>query len=198
MLRLGVIVIAMASSAGASFAAELACEGPFAKDSDHRRLVAAFGQANVIRKTVYEPEGLEVKASVVFPKDPARRLLVLWYDEKTLKRPARIVLEGSSWSGPQGLKIGSSIEAVETINGKAFALYGFDWDYGGSLAGWNGGALGNLPGGCSFSPIFESDDKAPPKALDAVVGDSTFASDSKAMRAARPRIRSLHLRYPQK
>ena len=34
--------IAMAMPAGRTFAAELACEGPFAKDSDHKRLVAAF------------------------------------------------------------------------------------------------------------------------------------------------------------
>ena len=52
MLRLGVILVAMALSAGGTFAAELACEGPFAKDSDHKRLVAAFGHANVIRKTI--------------------------------------------------------------------------------------------------------------------------------------------------
>ena len=69
MLRLGVILVAMALSAGGTFAAELACEGPFAKDSDHKRLVAAFGHANVIRKTIHDPEGAEVRASIVFPKD---------------------------------------------------------------------------------------------------------------------------------
>jgi len=197
LLRLGVILIAMGLSAGGTFAAELACEGPFAKDSDHKRLVAAFGRGNVVRKAIHDPEGVEVKASIVFPKDPARRLLVLWHDEKALKRPARVVLEGSSWSGPQGLKMGSPIEAVQRINGKPFTLYGFDWDYGGSTESWNGGALGNLPGGCIFSPIFEPDDTTSDEIQNAVSGDTQFASDSQAMRAAKGRIRSLHLRYPR-
>ena len=197
MLRLGVILVAMALSAGGTFAAELACEGPFAKDSDHKRLVAAFGHANVIRKTIHDPEGAEVRASIVFPKDSVRRVVVLWFDEKNLRRPARIDLVGSSWSGPKGLLIGSSIAAVERANGKPFTLYGFDWDYGGSTESWNGGALGNLPGGCAFAPIFEPDYTTSDEIQNAVSGDTPFASDSQAMRAAKVRIRSLHLRYPR-
>jgi hypothetical protein len=198
VLRLGVILVAMALSAGGTFAAELACEGPFAKDSDHKRLVAAFGAKNVIRKTVYEPEGLEVRASIVFPKDPVRRFVVLWFDEKNLRRPARIDLVGSSWSGPKGLLIGSSIAAVEQANGKPFTLYGFDWDYGGSTESWNGGALGNLPGDCAFAPIFEPDYTTSDEIQNAVSGDTQFASDSQAMRAAKVRIKDLALSYARK
>ncbi|MEE1611341.1 hypothetical protein [Microvirga sp. CF3016] len=66
-------------------------------------------------------------------------------------------LQGSGWSGPEGLRVGSPFKAVETVNGKPFILYGFEWDYGGTIESWNGGALGNLPGGCRFDPIFESD-----------------------------------------
>ncbi|WP_114948722.1 hypothetical protein [Microvirga calopogonii] len=181
-----------------AFADEITCRGPFAKDTDHKRLVASFGRENVIRTTVREPEGLAVRASIVFPKDPVRRLVVLWSDEKTLRRPVRIRLEGSGWSGPEGLRIGSPIEAVEKANGKPFTLYGFEWDYGGSIENWNGGALGTLPGGCTFSPVFETDDEAPSEALDAVSGDSRFASDTPAMRAAKPRIGSLALGYSQR
>jgi hypothetical protein len=195
MLRLGIAVVSMLVTAAHAFADELACQGPFAKDTDHKRLVAAFGHANVVRETVYEAEGLEVRASIVFPEDPARRLVVRWSDEKALRRPARIDLEGSGWTGPEGLRIGSPIETVEKANGRPFVLYGFEWDYGGSIESWKGGALGNRPGGCSFSPIFEGDDTAPEEALSAVAGDSQFASDSSAMKAARPRIRSLHLNY---
>lgn len=197
MLRLGVVVVGVFLTTTHVFADELACQGPFAKDTDHRRLVAAFGRANVIRKTVHEPEGLEVRASIVFPKNPAQRLVVLWSDEKALRRPARIDLEGSGWSGPEGLRIGSPIEAVEKANGRPFVLYGFEWDYGGRIESWKGGALGSLLGGCTFAPIFETDESATTEALDAVSGDTQFASDSSAMRAAKPRIRSLHLTYPQ-
>jgi hypothetical protein len=192
---LGFAIVGLCLSAGFAPADELDCQGPFAKDTDHKRLVAAFDHANVVRETVYEAEGLEVRASIVFPKDPARRLVVRWSDEKVLRHPARIDLEGSGWTGPEGLRIGSPIETVEKANGRPFVLYGFEWDYGGSIESWKGGALGNRPGGCSFNPIFEGDDTAPEEALSAVASDSQFASDSSAMKAARPRIRSLHLNY---
>ncbi len=197
MLRPGLVIAALVLNAGHASAEELRCEGPFAKDTDHKRLVAAFGRANVRQGTVREPEGREVRASIVSPDDPVKRIVVLWSDEKRLRRPARIDLEGSGWTGAQGLRIGSPIEAVEKANGRPFSLYGFEWDYGGRIDSWNGGALGSLPGGCTFSPIFETDDKAPAEAIDAVAGDSQFSSDSNAMRAARPRIRSLALAYSQ-
>jgi len=198
-LRLGLSIAALTLLAvGNGLAEELRCQGLFAKDADHNRLVAGFGRKNVRQETVYEPEGVEVRASIVYPDDPSRRLVVLWADEKGLRRPARIDLEGSSWSGPRGLTVGTPIEIVETMNGKPFVLYGFEWDYGGRIDTWNGGALGNLPGGCVFTPVFETDRKAPTEALDAVAGDSQFASDSKAMKAARPRIRSLSLAYPKR
>jgi hypothetical protein len=194
-LRPGLVIAALVVNAGHVSAVELRCEGPFAKDTDHKGLMAAFGRANVRQETVYEPEGLEVRASIVFPNDPVKRAVVLWSDEKALRRPVRIYLRGSGWSGPRGVKTGSPIEAVEKANGKPFTLYGFEWDYGGTIDRWNGGALGNLPGGCAFSPVFETDDKAPDDVLNAVSGDSRFSSDSKIMRAARPRIRSLALAY---
>jgi hypothetical protein len=197
VLRLGLVIAALVLNAGHASAEEFRCQGPFAKNTDHKRLVAAFGPENVRKETVYEPEGLEVRASIVFPDDPIRRLVVLWSDQKSLRHPARIVLVGSAWSGPGGLKIGTLIETVEKVNGRPFVLYGFEWDYGGTIDSWNGGALGNLPGGCTLSPIFETDDKAPAEAIDVVAGDSQFASDCKAMRAAKPRIRSLALGYPQ-
>lgn len=197
MLRFALALLAPLVTASQTLADELACQGPFARDTDHKRLVAAFGAANVLQETVYEPEGLEVRASIVFPKDPARRLVVLWSDEKRLRRPARIDLEGSGWSGPQGIRIGASLEAVEKANGRPFTLYGFEWDYGGRIDDWNGGALGKLPGGCSFDPIFGTSDKAPEAALTAVASDRPFPSNSPAMRAAKPSIRSLALSYPK-
>lgn len=174
-------------------AEELACQGPFARDTDHKRLVAAFGRENVIQKTVYEPEGLEVRASIVFPKDPVRRLVVLWSDEKALRRPARIDLEGSGWSGPGELRIGSSIGAVEVVNGRPFVLYGFQWDYGGRIESWNGGRLDHLSGHCRFYPVLDSDPDVSETAQLQVANDRKYASNSPEMKAAEPKITSLHL-----
>ncbi|MBB3020505.1 hypothetical protein FHR70_003591 [Microvirga lupini] len=159
--------------------------------------MAAFGRTNVRQETLREPEGLEVRASVVFPDDPVRRVVVLWSDERRFRRPARIDLAGSGWTGPRELRIGVPIETVEKANGKPFVLYGFEWDYGGSIASWDGGTLGKLPGGCTFYPIFETSDTVSEDALTAVASDRQFPSDSPAMRAVMPRIRSMSLRYSQ-
>jgi hypothetical protein len=198
MLRLGVSVTWMFLTAAHAFADELACHGPFAKDTDHKRLVAAFGRANVIRETVYKPEGLEVRASIVFPKDPVRRLEVLWSDEEALKHPVRIDLVGSGWSGPEGLRIGSPIADVEKVNGKPFVLYGFQWDYGGRIESWNGGRLDKLAGGCRFYPVFDSNANVSEATQMQVANDQQYASNSPQMKAATPKIISLHLLYPKR
>jgi hypothetical protein len=124
-------------------------------------------------------------------------LEVVWFDEKDLRHPRRIDLAGSGWTGPGGLRIGAPLEVVERANGKPFILYGFEWDYGGTVESWNGGALGNLPGGCSFYPVFEASDTVSAEARTAVASDNQFTSNSSAMKAVKPRIRSLHLSYPE-
>jgi hypothetical protein len=65
----------------------LGCEGPFAKDASHAKLVAAFGAKNVTFKDVDAVEGSKEKATVLFDDDPTKRIVVFWHDEKRA-RPA--------------------------------------------------------------------------------------------------------------
>ncbi|MEE1611342.1 hypothetical protein [Microvirga sp. CF3016] len=183
---------------GPVYADELICRGPFARDSDYNRLVSAFGRANVTQETVYGAEGTEFQGTIVFPNDPARRLEIIWIDEKARRYPARIEMIGSSWSGPKGLRVGMPMAAVEAANGKPFSLSGFDWDYGGTVESWKEGVLSTLPGGCILSMIFRPDENVPMSILEKVGGSRVFASDSTEMRAANPRIESLKIGYPQR
>ncbi len=68
----------------------IACTGPFAKSVTHASLVKAFGARNVALLDVGTGEGETVKASVIFPRDAARRIEVLWIDEKARRNPAEI------------------------------------------------------------------------------------------------------------
>lgn len=198
MLRPSLALAALVVTAGHGHAEELTCQGPLAADTDHSRLVAAFGPANVMRETVYGPEGMEFRGTVVFARDPSRRLTVIWSDEKGRRRPAMVVTTGTGWTGPKSIRVGTPLAEVEKANGRPFVLYGFQWDYGGTVETWNGGALAALPGGCTFDPIFETDPKAPAAAVTSVASDSQFTSNSPVMRAAMPRIRSIALKYPQR
>ncbi|HZH12573.1 MAG TPA: hypothetical protein VEZ24_19650 [Microvirga sp.] len=185
-------------SLGAAQAEELKCQGPFAPDTTHGRLVEAFGAKNVIRKTIHGPEGMTFKASVVFDKDPVRTLVVIWSDEKAARRPDRIHFSGSAWSVGDNLHVGASLADVEAANAQPFTLYGFEWDFGGMVASWKGGALERLPGGCAAVAHFEADESSGEEALTKVAGDQEFSSRDAAMRAARPKLVQLGVRYSRK
>src|SRR5262249_9128805 len=86
----------------------LQCEGAFARDSNHARLVQAFGRSSVAFTDVDGAEGAKVKASVVYPDDSRRRVEVLWHDEASRSRPATIrVGFKSQWRTLRGMRIGS-------------------------------------------------------------------------------------------
>ena len=52
----------------------LTCTGPFARSMSHASLVKAFGANNVTVQSVGTGEGETDKASVIFPRDKARRI----------------------------------------------------------------------------------------------------------------------------
>lgn len=190
------LLAAGASPAGAEENV-LACEGPFAADGSEARLVAAFGKASVAFQEIDGPEGTKVMATIVFGKDEQRRIAVSWHDQKKRQRPSNIEL-GPAWRLANGLRRDMPIAEVEALNGRPFALSGFEWDYGGYVTDWKKGRLERLPGGCNAIVGFGPDDAATSAARDRVSGDKAFASDSKAMRAVKPRIGVISVGYPAK
>ncbi|MBX6425901.1 MAG: hypothetical protein IRZ09_08280 [Variibacter sp.] len=176
----------------------LSCAGPFARESTHADLVAAFGAENVVFTQVDGPEGSKLDASVVYPADPQRRLEVLWHDEQARARPAAIVITGGSrWVAPGGLRLGMALGDVEKRNGKPFHLSGFGWDYGGSVVDWDNGKLDQLDGGCRMNLRFVQDGKTPQAALGKVTGEKTFASNSAEIRAVKPKVAEIIVGYGQ-
>ena len=112
---------------------ELACRGQFGPNATHADLVKAYGAKNVTVEEVARAEGEVVVASVVFAKDPARRLEVEWFDEEKKARPAIITVFGEKnrWIGPFGIRNGMTIARIEQIAGKPFRINGFGFDVAG-------------------------------------------------------------------
>lgn len=165
------------------------CAGPFAADAREARLKDRFGAGSVVFRTVNGPEGTTHKASVLFARDRARRVEVVWKDERR-RRPGEVsVGPGSAWRTPEGVGVGSSLAEVEAANGRPFVLAGFGWDYGGSTLDWKGGRLGR--DGCRLLLRFE------PVAIPSgdVDGDRDIASDDPAMRAAQPVVYQMLLLF---
>jgi len=176
----------------------LQCDGAFAKDSNHARLLQAFGKSSVAFEDIDGAEGTKIKASVVYPDEPRRRVEIVWHDEKTRSRPASIkVWFKSQWHTVRGLHIGSELAEVEKINGKPFKMMGFDWDYGGQVADWMGGVLAKVPGGCEFRLAFNPWADAPEAERDKVSGDKAFLSTDPNMRASKPTVSDIIISYPQ-
>lgn len=165
----------------------IGCMAPFTPTTTRADLAAAFGEGNVSQETVDGPEGMRVNATVIYPGDARRRAEVTFSDDVAGAGLTGVTVrrDASEWSGPNGIKVGDGIEAVERSNGGGFMLSGFDWDYGGVVTDWKGGELGKQAVECHTVARFERtanlDDTK-------VSGDRSHASDSKGMRAAEPKL----------
>jgi hypothetical protein len=172
----------------------IACSGVWSKDSSHIKLANVYKLDNVVYTDV-EAGKNKIMATVLFPKDPKRRLEVWWKNEQSRSGLYLVVINGqSTWSVPKGVRLGLGLSAIEKLNGKPFKLKGFDKD-GGSSTDWDGGALSSLPGGCKVGLKFAPDAKAPQAAVDEVMVERDFDSSDPLMRAARPAIVEIILGY---
>jgi hypothetical protein len=168
-------------------ARDVNCKGPFGADSGHVRLAQVFGTDNVVFSDVDGPGG-KLQASILYPKDPKRRLELLWKNNTSRSGLMVIAINGqSTWTAPKGVRVGMPIAAVEKINGKPFNLTGFSSE-GSSASDWQGGALLNLPGGCKMGMRFIMDQRATAEARDAVSGSKELQSSDASVRAVRPTV----------
>jgi hypothetical protein len=167
------------------------CAGPIGRDASEASLIAAYGKANVRPEKVDGSEGEELDVTALFPDDPARRVEILWNDEKRRARPGSVTLKEGATASFAGLTVGMDLAAVEKLNGRPFTITGFGWDLGGAVVDWKGGALSKIPGGCGPSIQFGPAEDAPEKALDKASGDRRLSSADKAVRAVKPTVASV-------
>lgn len=176
---------------------ELACRGQFSKAASHADLVKRYGAKNVTYEDVNRAEGEVVKASVLFSKDPARRLEIEWYDEEKRSRPSTITVFGEKnrWIGPYGITNGMGIARIEQIAGKPFRINGFAFDVAGK-GHFEGTKLETLAGGCTFSGHFDIEGGQPPEHLKHFIGEVEIPSDDKDLRSLKPVLWIWTLSYP--
>ena len=185
-----------AKPSAAAAARVVTCSGAFAKDSTHVKLAMIYNTPNVAFTEVDGPENSKLMATVLFPKDAKRRLEVWWLNEAARSGTYLIIINGqSTWSAPKGLKLGLQVAALEKLNGKPFKLKGFDKDNSSTITNWDGGVLGQLPGGCKAGVRLTSDAKAAQEARQAVAGTGDFVSTDAKVRAVKPAVAEIILGY---
>lgn len=138
------------------------CSSPVAPNDSVKSLVQRYGRDAVVQE-LPGAEGETYKGLVLLPRAADRRIEITFTDDAA-KRVTGLTIRGSAKTSHWNLSsvtIGSSLMEVQKANGKPFVVSGFDWDYGGFVADWKGGALSRLEGGCRVMMRFGKATGAP-------------------------------------
>ncbi|MCR4340124.1 MAG: hypothetical protein NUW01_09610, partial [Gemmatimonadaceae bacterium] len=121
------------------FASDPADDAVHASDTE-ATLRARYGAGNLASERIHLGESQTVPGTVIFPNDSSRRLTVIWEDSVARTRPTRVTIGSrrTRWFVIPGVSIGTSLSELESLNGKPFKLFGFSWDYAGTVSGWEG------------------------------------------------------------
>jgi hypothetical protein len=174
----------------------VACNGVFAKDSSNIKLAMVYETKNVTLTQVDAGSGAKVAATILFAKDPKRRLEVWWANEASSSDTYLILINGqSTWTAPGGMRLGLSLAQLEKLNHKSFKLKGFDKDGVAAVSDWGGGELGSLTGGCKYGVTLRADPKAKANALEALSSGQEYNSSDAAVRAVKPAVSEILIGY---
>lgn len=173
----------------------LGCRAPFTPDATPATLAAHFGRENVIPETIDGPEGQPLNVTAIYPKDPERRIEVIFANEEERTGLITVMVSeaASLWRGPGEIRIGAGIAAVEAANGAPFVVQGFGWDYGGFVADWKGGKLGEKDGCRPIMRFFTESEHVAPE----ILGDGVLPmSNDPAVREADPKVALFGISWP--
>ncbi|QQP96023.1 hypothetical protein [Lysobacter enzymogenes] len=175
--------------------------GALAPDIGIEQLRQLFGADNVaIDEHLPGAEGEEFRGVRLFADDPSRRARLYFQDSQTLRGLSLAVVDdaGSRWRLDNGIKIGLPLADLAKLNGKPLRFYGLDWDYGGIVSDWNGGALAPKDGDpLRRNARLSLAEDAPAQAA-VPIGDGEFSSDDKRYpkQGALLRVGELSVSFP--
>jgi hypothetical protein len=184
--------------------------GPVRHSTSEAELLRLLGPDVVtVGDSIYGAEG-DVLIGTTLYKDTADQLQILYQDSAQRQHPELVLIrpyvtdaDGNSlsngkptrWSTANGVHIGMSLKELEQCNGKPFRLWGFGWDYGGSVANWQGGRFDmgtqtmlsvTLAPPSTLSP-------AQTRALATVSGDGEFMSTNPSMQLLGPVVQIMQV-----
>ncbi|HSM81686.1 MAG TPA: hypothetical protein VLS96_08370 [Nodosilinea sp.] len=149
--------------------------GPVTAQTSRAALAAHYGEAALADAPIAMGEGTTAPGTLVTP-GPGQAFSVVWSDS-TQTRPQLARDFGPAWRTPEGLGVGTDYATVAAALG-TFGIYGFEWDYGGTLV-LAGSRLGQYDGTLwlRLAPA-EAAIAEHPEAYRALIGDTVFSSDN--------------------
>lgn len=140
------------------------------------QLYTLYGKENVVERQTQDFQGNDAgTAYYVFP-DTDNEMIVQFDGEKGTS--IVFTKENSKWKPPFGIKVGDPLDKVVKVNGRDFRINGFEWDNGGEVADWEGGAFA----GKGVNIAFKANNSSDPKLYDQVTGDKKVKTDASAMK----------------
>lgn len=106
-------------------------------------LVEIYGRENVRADSVALGKGFFVNSYTIFPETTSEINLV-YPNEQMRVNDSQVTIDlgSTDWKSAQNsVGIGTTLEELQNANGHNFTFMGFDWDYGGVVTDWQGGAL---------------------------------------------------------
>ncbi len=147
--------------------------GPITPTTTHADLVTRFGAEVLREEAIAVGEGFTEPATVV-DLGPEYGFTVVWGDENR-DRVATVRELGTAWATPNGIHVGSSFADLQEALG-SFGVYGFRWDYGGTVD-LRGSTLSAYDGQLFLRLHPANIDDVP----NALAGDTLFPSDTPAL-----------------
>lgn len=145
-----------------------------------KQLYKQYGEEN-IRKGEYEGldgDSRNGREYVLYPN--SKNEVRINFDKGII----RLNKGNSEWKLDNGLYVGCSLEDTKIINGGDFYIYGFEWDYGGSVQNWGNGNLAKDKIWVQFSTDVNLDYDEYSK----VTGDKIFSSSNPIMRKLKLKV----------
>ena len=167
--------------------------------ADLRRL---FPEAAIKDDEIELDEGMLQPATLVYNDNSSERLAVSWTGKAPDAHPKQIFVCWGRRRGPcrwqvsGGIKVGTHLKDLESMNEKQFTISGFGWNYGGNVLSWDGGALAKLDCGGRVVLTLDGERTGPGRYAaglsseesHSITGDKPVSSRTPAMQKVNPAV----------
>jgi hypothetical protein len=172
--------------------------GPVTATTTRSSLAKSFPSGAVEDDEIELDEGMLQPATLVNRKDPSQALAISWNAAGT---PKQIFLcwglrRGTCrWQTSNGIRFGTRLSELESLNGGPFTISGFGYNYGGNVISWNRGKL--APSRCSGRLVLTLDGERSgglytvpmtSEELRSIRGDRPIPSSTPAFQKLNPRV----------
>ncbi|MGY5845780.1 hypothetical protein ACW6QP_00030 [Salegentibacter sp. HM20] len=104
------------------------------------QLAANYADANIYEDTGLFEEGTIERPYTVLYRGTPDEIQITWNDAARTEIHDITFSGNGKWHSATGIKVGTTYEELERLNGREISFYGFGWDYGGAVM-WNNGDL---------------------------------------------------------